>query len=68
MMTTYTVTWDDGELVASNHGDVIRREPWAEPITAQSDSHAIANAILGDKLIVGVDHDGEFVHVHADNS
>jgi hypothetical protein len=67
-MTTYTVTWDDGELVARNHGDIIRRESWAEPISAKSDSHAIANAILGDKLIMAVDHDGEFVHVHVDNS
>jgi len=71
-MKTITVTWDDehgGRLVAQcdeNHtlsSNVVR---WPEPITAKSDSWAIAHAVteINHAEIAAVDHDSEYVHVH----
>ena len=39
-----------------------RVEAW-EAITARSDSHEIANAVISHLPIVSVDHDGELIHV-----
>jgi len=41
----------------------ISKDTCNEAIMAESDSHAIANSILGHCQIEAVDHDGEFVHV-----
>jgi hypothetical protein len=67
-LKTITVHWADGKLCAicdEDHtlqSNVVR---W-DPITASSDSHAIAIAVteINGAEIHSVDHDGEFVHVH----
>lgn len=66
-----TVTWNEidgiGTLIARNEaGDRIATAAWDEPISASTDSDAVANALFGDRNIVSVDHDGEFVHVVAE--
>ena len=65
-----TIAWRGGELSAEKFGgEIVRRIRWGEPITATSDSHAIAHAILGDiGEIVGAYIDGDHVHAHIDPS
>ena len=61
-MTTKTITWQEtdgrGELIASNEdGSVWGRVPCDEPITAATDSHAVAAALGLD----AIDHDADTV-------
>ena len=66
-MKTFTLTWNNGEIVARDEaGRPIAVTPWLEPITASSDSRQIAESVMGDTgcAIESVDHDGEFVFVN----
>jgi hypothetical protein len=66
-LKTITVHWEDGKLYARCEDRTLQSHvvEW-DPITASSDSHAIAIAVteINGAEIYAVDHDGEFVHVH----
>ena len=70
---TITVTWEDGKLVAKCDEDHTLDSSvveWDEPITASTDSWAVAHAIaeINHAEILAVDHDGEYIHVTVDGS
>lgn len=73
---TISVSWDSeggGRLIAKCNEDQTlgsNTVKWSEPITAKSDSWAIARAVteINGAEIIGVDHDGDRVHVTVDGS
>lgn len=72
---TITITYDAGEgrLIArcdEDHTLSSNTVRWDEPITAASDSWAIAHAAteINGAAIKAVDHDGDTVHVTVDGA
>jgi hypothetical protein len=70
---TITVTWEDGKLVArcdEDHTLDSSVVEWDEPITASTDSWAVAHAVteINHAEILAVDHDGKYIHITVDGS
>ena len=66
--TTWTIIWDEiggrGSLIAlDSTGSEQLLVEHSEPISASSDSLAIADLVDFPGAIVSVDHDGEYIHV-----
>lgn len=70
---TIVVVWENGKLIArcdedhTLNSNVVK---WNSPITAASDSHAIAHAVteINGAKIISVDHDRDTVFVQVDGA